>query len=446
MKIDPGFPEEVLSGALAKGADQAEVFLRSSRNISIEVKDQAVDSFKSSRSFGYSLRIIKDGRLGFSYSTDPLEIDAIVARSIEAARFPERDDALELPEFSGVADVDVFDPDVKAISEAEAIEKVMLLEKSVYAEDERIKKLRKASGSFTVSLTTIVNSRSVRAEYSSTRCSAQVMAVAEKEGESQIGWDYNGSRFLADVSFEDVGRKAARRAVALLGSKKMTGCRAPVILDNAVTVDFLGAFAGSFSSEAAQKGKSLLAGKLGKKLLSPAIRIIDSGILRGAMGSSPVDDEGVCAQEKTLARDGIIKNFLYNTYTANKGRAVSTGNAVRSGFSSLPSVGITNLFLTASSSEQTVSVDRMFDMTARGLYVLDAIGVHTANPVSGEFSVGVSGIWLENGKAVYPVREAVISGNLVDLFSRVEAVGNDIRFYGNIGAPTLLIMDIDISA
>jgi PmbA protein len=446
MKIDPGFPEEVLSGALAKGADQAEVFLKSSRNISVEVKDRMVDSFKSSRSFGYSLRIIKDGRLGFSYSTDPLEIDALVARSIEAARFPERDDALELPEFSEIADVDVFDPELNVIAEAEAIEKVMLLEKAVYAEDVRIKKLRKASGSFTVSSTMIVNSRSVMAEYASTRCSAQVMAVAEQDGESQVGWDFDGSRFLSDVSFEDVGRKAARRAVALLGSKKMRACRAPVILDNAVTADFLGVFAGSFSSEAVQKGKSLLEGKLGKKVLSPGIRIIDSGVLRGATGSFPVDDEGVSSREKTLAEDGIIQNFLYNTYTAKRGGAVSTGNAVRGGFSSLPSVGVTNLFLTASPLEQTESIDRIFAMTGRGLYVLDAIGVHTANPVSGEFSVGVSGIWLENGKAVYPVREAVISGNLVDLFSKVEAVGNDMRFYGNIGAPSLLISSVDISA
>jgi PmbA protein len=271
------------------------------------------------------------------------------------------------------------------------------------------------------------------------------MAIAGEGEESQVGWDYMGSRFLGDVDFEALGQNAARCAVRLLGSRNMRGCRASVILDNSVTVDFLGILASSLSSEAVQKGKSLLTGKIGKRVISSGINIIDSGLLGGRLGSSPVDGEGVPSQEKILVSEGVLKTFLYNTYTANKGGTVSTGNAVR-GPGSLPSVGISNLFMSSSPELVPLQRERLFNLVSRGLYVVDAMGVHTANPISGEFSVGVTGIWIEDGQEKYPVKEAVISGNILDFFDKITAVGDDLRFYGNMGAPSLVISDVDISA
>ena len=445
MKIDTGFAGEVVSKAIQKGADLAEVFVRASRNLSLEIKDQAVDSLESSLSFGYSLRIIRDGRLGFSYSNDRQEQDSVIGRALESSRYPDRDVYLDLPGAGGSAEVEVFDPAIRDLGEDEAIRKITLLERSVYAEDARIKKVRKASGSFTVSETAIVNSRSVSAHYASTSCSAQVSAIAEEGGESQIGWDYRGSRFLRDISVEDIGRKASRRALQLLGSGKIAGTRADVVLDNSVTVDFLGIFAASLSSEAVQKGKSLLAGKLGRKVVSPKIKMTDSGLLPGKLGSSPVDAEGVPAREKVLIRGGVLEAYIYNTYTAKKAGTSSTGNAVRGGFASLPSVGVTNFFLEAASVADKVSQNDILKSVERGLYVVDAMGVHTANPVSGEFSIGVTGLWIEHGEVKYPVKEAVISGNILDFFSRIEAVGDDLAFYDNIGGPCLVISGVDIS-
>jgi PmbA protein len=372
--------------------------------------------------------------------------DAVIRNAIESADNSDGDEYIDLPEADGIVRVEIFDSSLSNINEDEAIRNTMLLESSAYKEDNRIKKVRKASGSFTSSETAIVNSKDIRTDYQSTSCVAQITVVAEQGVERQAGWDFKGSRFLREISFKDIGRNAASRAVHMLGAKKIEGIKADVILDSSVTVDFLGIFAASLSSEAVQKGKSQLKDKLNRQIISSKINIIDSGLLSGKLGSKPVDDEGVTSKEKILVREGVLQTYLYNTYTARKDGSVSTGNAKRHSFRSLPSVGITNLFIEAASKAETVAKDRLFSSVSRGLYVIEAIGVHTANTISGEFSIGVTGLWIEKGEVQYPVKEAVISGNILEFFDKVEAIGDDLIFYGNLGAPSIIISDIDISA
>lgn len=446
MKVDIGFADGLLCRALKAGADQAEVYVRSSKNLSVEVKDQAVDSLKSSVSFGYSLRLIRKGRPGFSYATSVDDMDAVVASAINSSGVADEDGYLDLPEGGGTSDVAVYDPAVPGLKEEDAIAKVMLIESSCRGQDRRISKVRKASGSFSQSETAIVNSRSVRAIYRSTSCSGQIMAVAEEAGDSQSGWDFQAGRFLKDITFDEIGRNAARRAVSLLGAKRCSVGRAEVLLDNSVTVDFLGIFASTLSSEAVQKGKSLLAGKRGSRVISPKVSIEDSGLLTGRIGSSPADAEGVPTRAKRLIEEGVLLTYLYNTYTGRKDGTASTGNAVRGGFATVPSVGITNLMLEASSAEHVMPVKEIISSIKKGLLVLDAMGVHTANPISGDFSVGVTGLWIEDGETRFPVKEAVVSGNILEFFDKIVAVGDDLTFFGNMAGPSLLIRDIDISA
>jgi PmbA protein len=446
MKIDFAFAEEIVSQAVQKGADQAEVFMKSLKNLSIDVRGQAVDSLTSSMSYGYSLRVIKNKRLGFAYATDPREKDSVVRQAIESAAHSDEDIWLGLPGPSVPAEVEVYDPALPELKQDDAINLTSLLEQSAFETDGRIKKVRKASGSFTTAETVIVNSNSIKIRYRSTSCSAQIMAIAEDGQESQTGWDFSGSRFLRDVSFEKTGRTAAERSIRLLGARNITGSRTNIILDNSVTIDFLGIFASSFSSDSLQKGKSLLKDKLGEKIISHKLNIIDSGLLSGKLGSSPADGEGVPTREKFLVHEGVLQTYLYDTYTARKGNTHSTGNAARGSFSSLPSVGITNLFIEPSSGGRALTKNELFTSLGRGLYIVDAMGVHTANPVSGDFSLGVTGLWIEGGEIQFPVKEAVISGNILDFFNKIAAVGDDLIFYGSIGAPSLLISDIDVSA
>jgi PmbA protein len=215
------------------------------------------------------------------------------------------------------------------------------------------------------------------------------------------------------------------------------------VLSPYVAVDFLEILSSSLSAEAVQKQRSFLIGKTGEQITSPLINIVDDGTKPWGTGTRPVDDEGVTSMNKTLISKGVLNGYLHNSYTAKKDGTVSTGNAVRGITKGLPGVGVTNFYLKAADNKNS---NGLIESIPRGIVILSAMGVHTANPISGDFSVGISGMWVENGKPLYPVKEAVISGNVLDLFRKVEAVGNDLKFYGSTGSPSLLIGDMDISA
>ncbi len=443
--IDTSFAEKLLRMALREGADEAEVYVKTSSNLSLEVKDLQVDTLERAESVGYSVRVFKGRCLGFSYSNDPSNIEIVARDAVDTSQFTEPDENNGLPSGNTLSDVIVYDDAVVSLSEREVIDMVLSMERAAMKKDGRISKTRNASGSFSSAITKIVNSQGVNVEFSSTSCSASIMAVAEGNGESQMGWDYCGSRFLRDINFGEIGGTAALRALQALGAKKISSTKGFVLLDHSVAVDFLGILSSALSSEAVQKNKSMLAGKMGETVISPRLDVLDSALLNGKLGSKPVDDEGVASTQKTLIEKGVLKGYLYNTYTARKGRTISTGNAIRGGFSGLPTVGPTNLFISSSSDEYVCDLAGLISKIDKGIYVTETMGMHTANPVSGEYSIGISGLWIENGEIAHPVKEAVISGNILQLFKNIILIGDEVRFYGNIGSSHLLAEDIDIS-
>lgn len=444
MKIDREFGIKLIEKARKRGVDSAEVFIRTGRGLSVEVKGQKVEAIDSSLDFGFSIRVIRDGRLGFSFSSDPDAAEETMDKAIEASKWTEKDEFLSLPKKAEITKMDIYDPSIADITEDQAIERALLIEKAALGSDRRIKKVRKASATFSEKTVCVLNSYGLNREYRATACTAQIMVVAEDNGEGQMGWDFYGSRFLRSVNLEDVGRNAAKRALDLLGARRVSPEKVNVILDNSVAAEFLGLFAAILSSENVQKGKSLLKNRLNQQVISPLINIIDDPTLEDYLGSRPFDDEGVKASRHYLIKEGVLKDYMYNTYTANREGRESTGNAVRHGYSSLPSVGPSNLYI--NSPAEAIPVISMIGSLDRGVYITEIMGLHTANPISGEFSIGLSGLWIEKGMIRYPVKEAIISGNILDLFAKVEALGNDLRFYGNTGSPSLLIGPIDLSA
>ena len=443
--MDLAFAVKLLDRSLAQGADEAEVYIKASKNLGIEVKGQEIETLESSMTAGYGVRVIKNKQLGFSYSTDPAEVSRVVDAALSVAHYAEPDENLGFPLPLQAGGVDIFDRRIASITGDEAIEHVMRIEKAALDTDGRIKKIRKAAGDFGTSDTRIVNSRGIDAFYSATGCSAHITVVAEEGAESQMGYDYEGSRFLDDAAFGRVGSNAAKKALQLLGAKKIAPVKGFILLDSSVAVEFLGILAFALSSESVQKGKSMLAGKKGEQVISPLLNIIDNGLLAGKLGSKPFDGEGVPTTHKALIEKGMLMGYLYNTYTARKEGVQSTGNAARGGAFGLPGVGPTNLYAEPSLPEHAQEFEKLLKSIDKGLYVIETMGMHTANPVSGEFSVGISGLWIENGAACYPVKEAAISGNVLELFRQAVMIGDDVRFYGNIGASSILIEAIDIS-
>ncbi len=443
--MDKAFAAKLLALSLARGADETEVYIKASKNLGIEVKGQEIETLESSMTAGYGVRVIKNKQLGFSYSTDPAEMSRVVDAALSVARYAEPDENLGFPLPMQAGGVDIFDKRIASITGEEAIEHVMHIEKAALDADGRIKKIRTAAGSFGTSDVCIVNSRGIDACYSSTGCSAHITVVAEDGAESQMGYDYEGSRFLDEAAFGRVGSNAAKMALQLLGAKKIASLKGSILLDSSVAVEFLGVLSFALSSESVQKGKSMLAGKKGEQVISPLLNIIDNGLLAGKLGSKPFDGEGVPTTRKALIEKGVLTGLLYNSYTARKEGVQSTGNAARGGAFGLPGVGPTNLYIEPSLPEQVQGFEKLLNSIDKGLYVIETMGMHTVNPVSGEFSVGISGLWIENGVARYPVKEAAISGTVLELFRQAVMIGDDLRFYGNIGASSILIEAIDIS-
>jgi PmbA protein len=442
--MDRSAAEKILSFALSHKADAAEVFLRAYSSTSIEVKDQKVDAFDRAKDVGAGLRVLVGTRMGFAFTTDlsDTSLKTLAQAGVTNAKNTEPDPFHALPGKPEAAyrTVNIFDPEIVNLGEKEKIGRVMAMELAAFSTDTRIKRIRKASATFSDAETLIMNTNGAESAYRSTACSSSIEVVAEDRGEAQAGSEFDVSRFYRKLLIEEVGRRAAQRALDLLGAKHIDSVKAPVILEATVAQEFLSMMASGFSAESVQKKRSLFIGKLDQEVASSVITVFDDGLLDGGLGTAPSDDEAVPVKKKTVIERGRLAMFLYNTYTANKDKTVSTGNGMRGGFKGIPGVGLTNLYVEPGKN----SLEDLIGSIDKGLYVTEVMGMHTANPISGDFSVGATGFWIEKGKKAYPVREITLAGNILDLMKHVDAVGSDLRFSGKIGSPSLRIRELSI--
>lgn len=410
---------------------------------SIEVREGQVDTFKSSRNQGYALRLRLEGRIGFSFSSDLS--DPAFERTVEQARAS----ALALEPNEHAAFCTAADPvpalDLTGQGAAggteEKVEAAMRVERAARAVDPRVKRVRKAAYSESVGSEWLWNSHGLRRSASGTFFSTSVLAIAEDGGESQTGGEFAFGRSFTDLDFEHVGREAGDKAVKSLGATPLpTGART-VVLQNDVVVDLLGVLAGSFVAESVQRNRSILAGKLGEAVMAPIVEIVDDGLdVRGA-AAFPFDGEGTPHQTTPLVRGGVLRAYLYDLETAGRDKTRSTGNASRGGFRGPPSPGPTNLRLAPGSG----SLEELCAEAGDGFLVTDLMGVHTANPVSGDFSLGAAGFEIRGGKIGRPVRGVAVADNVLGLFRRVARIGGDFRYFGSVGAPSIVVPGVTVS-
>lgn len=433
--------ESLLKG---RALDGWEIMAGASRNLSIEVKDQTVDTFRCSAPVGVSVRVLKGQGLGFSYSTSMDEKD--LSRMIDnalvgaATQTPDACNGLPLPqEYPALAGL--FDPELAAVPEEEKIGRAMALERLTLAADPRVKRVRKSSYGENAYSVAIRNSLGVNGSYRGTSVSSSIAVVAEAEGDSQMGWDFGFSTAFSGVSVDEIAARAAVKATGLLGARKIPTMRCPAVMDSHVAGEILEVLAPSFLAESVQKGKSLLDGKLGQQLFSPLLRIRDDGTLAGGMATAPFDGEGVPCRDNVVVEEGRLLRFLYDSYCGCKDGCASTGNAVRGGAKGLPHMGVTNFFI----ENGTTPAAQLLAGINRGILLTDVIGMHTANAISGDFSVGAAGFLIENGVVTVPVKGIAISGNIQELFRAVEGVGDDLRFFGTVASPSLLLGALDVS-
>ena len=425
----------------SKSINDFEVFGVSSDSIRAESKDQEVSFLNRSNESGISIRVLIDGSMGFSYGSEA--DDHLVDAAITSARYQFKDEHNRFSkpgaEYTGIR---TFDPEVASLSPDECIDWAVKLEKAARGSDPRVEKVRKASFSRSSSQVRIMNSHGIHSAFSVTSVGTSLMVTAREGTDVQTGYDFDFSHHISGFDVEKVGRSAVNRATELLGARHIKTMRVPVLFDPSTTAEMLEFIADAFLAENVLKGKSYLKDKMNTKCFSRCINISDNPLDERAADSCPFDGEGVPSQHTILVKEGVLQAFLYDTYWGSAAGKESTGNSSRGGYRAWPSLSIRHICLEPSCEP----IDSSLANLPQVLKVTDIMGMHTANPITGELSVGINGILLEKGMPAYPVREAALSGNIYEMFSRVISVGNDAREFGQVLCGSLLVDVVDISS
>lgn len=436
--------QDLVRAALAQGASAAEVYFAEEEELSIEVRDQQVEDLKAARERGVGLRVLVGHRLGFAYTTD-LSRESLARLSEEAvanARETSEDHNHVLPGPAAYpADLELYDPKLEQTPLEEKLELALLLERAGREYDRRVRVTEASTYQESRYRVVVANSNGLLAAYRGGNCGLSAVFVAAEGNNNETGFSFQYSLKYAELEPEKVGREAAAKAVRMLGARAVSPRRVPVVMDPYVAINFLGVLAPSFSADAVQKGRSILAGKLGQKLAGSAVTVIDDGLLPGGLATAPFDGEGVPSRRNVLLEKGTLQGYLHNSYTAAKAKEESTGNAARGSFRSTPAVGTTNFYLAPGEEDP----DALVKGVSSGLYLTEVLGMHTANPVSGDFSVGAAGLLIENGELTTPVRGITVAGNILEWLGAVEACGRDLTFMGGTGAPTVLVGRLTVS-
>jgi len=290
----------------------------------------------------------------------------------------------------------------------------------------------------------IASTAGVRSSYRAGCCYAFAHVLAEQDGQVETGSSCVVGRALEDLDAAAVGTEAAGRAVRQLGGRKCPSMQAPVILDPFAAAAFFSVLSTALTAEAVQKNRSLFAGREGERVAGELLQLVDDGTLADGPDSAPFDGEGVPSRRTSLIDGGVLQGYLYDTYTARKAGRQSTGNGLRSGYSSLPGVGPTNLVVSGPTTP-------LYDLVAgldRGVLVTDVIGIRSgANAISGAFSVGISGVLIEHGRFTTPLREVALAGDMIEMLLAIQALGDDARWVPGTGlrTPSVLIDGMSIS-
>lgn len=438
------FAKTGLHKAKQQGADHAELFVVKSRSFEAELKDNRIDEMKQAESSGVGLRVIKDGRAGFSFSSDfrATALDRMVQQAITNSRYSDRDADLCFPKpmHSGIAPR-CYDPTIQNRTLAEKLDLARETTQYAKAFDARVKQIERACYEDGEVELWIANSNGICQHQMGNYCGLACLALGEQNGEQESGYGMESHVRWADLSPQKAGEMAANRAVRLLGASKIQSGKMDLVLEPLIAAEIMGIISACFSGEAVRKQKSFFAGKLDTVVAGSELTIVDDGTLDDRLGSAAFDGEGVPMTRTVLIEDGVLKSYLYDTVSAKKAGTVSTGNGMRSGYKGTPHIGTTNYFVQAG----TQTPEQLLGAVSYGVYITDIMGAHTANVVSGDFSFGASGILIENGVLTRPVRGITIAGNFRQLLLQINGIGSDLTFFGGQGAPTMRLEGIAVS-
>ena len=443
---------DVVAQAMKAGASDVEAVAREGDEFSVNVRMGEVETLKESGSRGLGLRVFLGKRSG-SASTSDLTGDGIrqlVEGALALAKVTEEDPFAGLPDAGGfgstAGDLHLYFDDVYSLDGAERIEWARRAEAAAMAADPRITNSDGGSFDAATGRKAFANSRGFVGSYRTSYAgvSAAPLAIDANGKMQRDGWWSSARRLKLLESPEAVGAEAARRTVRRLGARRVPTQRVPIIFAPETARTLIGSVFEAASGDAIWRGASFLAGKLGETIGATNLTVVDDNAMLlptgvGGFGSSPFDDEGLPSQRTVVVERGMLRNYLLNTYTARKLGMKSTHNAAR-GLAGAPGIGCGNLYLEP--GEPTP--EQIIGEVRAGLYVTSLMGFGT-NLVTGDYSRGATGLWIENGRLTHAVEEVTIAGNLAEMLRNVTAIGNDLVFRGSVASPTIRIDGMTIA-
>jgi PmbA protein len=432
--------------AAEAGATATDAVVREGEEFSTVIRLGKIESLKEASSKALGLRVFQGTRSASAYSSDFSEasLQRLVQRTLAMTQVTSEDPANGLPDPGQMGryegDLQLYSDDVRKLSTDERVSLALRAEEAALGSDPRIQNSEGATFEASEGEKAYASSSGFVSSYRASYCGLTVVPIARNGQKMQRDYWYSVARAVEALEPpEAVGRKAAERTLRRLGARKISSCHVPVVFDPETARSLLGHLFEAVRGDAIYRQASFLAGKLGQRIASDMVTVLDDGLRPAGFGSRPFDDEGIAACVTPVVENGVLRNYLLNCYAARKLGMTTTGNAMR-GIAGPPGVGPKNFYLAAG----RYSPQEIIQAVPTGFYVTDLMGFGV-NLVTGDYSRGAAGLWIENGELTYPVEEITLAGNLAEMFTHISMVGRDLEFRGALVAPTLLIEGLAIA-
>ena len=436
------FAQDVVSRAVERGVE-AEAYINVGQKTEVNVDRGVVEKLSQAGSKGLGVRVIRDGRMGYAYTSDfgANSIEKTIEAAVALAEVADSDEYRSLPAPQPLPDddLDVYDQAIVDLPIGRKVEMARRIEKAAFRYDERIVLTNRCTLLSQYGSVAIANSKGIAGSYDKSSIGGFVMAMAADENDRSMAFGFDFGSRLADFMPSAIGKDAARKAVGMLGGKPVPTQRATVVYSPMAATSVLGALSRALGAGAMQRNRSFLEGKIGQTVAADMVSVLDNGRLPGGIATRPFDDEGVPTAATRLIDEGVLQTALHDHYTATRdGTASSTGNASRRSHASMPTLDASNFYFQP--GHQTP--EEVIGGVEQGLYVESVMNTASINPISGDYSISAKGYWIENGELSHPVNEVTIALSMQELLHNIKAIGNDLTFVpmmGALGSPTIRV-------
>ena len=421
--------------AVKNSCDAYEIYIEESKSIELDSRKEELNFAKEEIDCGVGIRVIKDNKVGFAFTSDMNKIEEAAMQSIENTKLNKVDENYAFAEVEKVPEIKkVYDKKFNDLSLDESIE---FLKNTIDTTIDQGCDITGSGFSASEGRSLIINSNGVSIEDEGTGFGIGLSVTIQKDGQIATAYNSQSSRFF-DLDGEKLAIEVCNLAKSSLDTKPIDTNDYDVVLDYYAATGLLQTFISAFNGENVMRGRSILKDKMGMESANPNLTIVDNPLLENGMCTSKCDGEGSVSEKTELVKDGVLNSFIYDIYTANKQGVKTTSNGLRGSYLTTPMISPTNV---------EFKFDEMKDLSEidKGVLTTSVLGAHTANPISGDFSVEASNAFkIENGELTDPINKAMISGNIFEIMKKVEGLKSEIKQYGQFIIPKLLVHDLRV--